>query len=251
LTDLIGFARSPLRRRHEIGPPAACASLSRDGSRGLPDGQTSSCLTLPAPALSRFCRLDELGLAAVRAAHGHAARSAGPELLHGDPVQLLVTTSFEFLGTVIGVGLRIEHRDLCTIAMIVLSPDDPPSGRPVHLHVVIVDHAVPSHGRTEMPRRACRCRHGWRPESGGCGERCGRGCSGGRLPRVGGLFAGFWSRATPLRVMGDLAALMPVPSPGPLIQPEWCRSPGHPRTDGDHRETGCTVVVRASTVPWC
>ena len=84
----------------------------------------------------------------------HAARSPDWELLHGDPVQLLVTVSFEPLGAVIGIGLRIERRYLDTIPMIVLSPDDPSSQRPVRLHVTIVEYAVPSDGHTERPPRA-------------------------------------------------------------------------------------------------
>jgi len=91
----------------------------------------------------------------------HAARSPDWELLHGDPVQLLVTVSFELLGTVIGVGLGIEHRYLDTISMIVLSPDDPSSQRPVRLHVTIVEHAVPSHGHTERSPRGWSTETAW------------------------------------------------------------------------------------------
>jgi hypothetical protein len=90
-----------------------------------------------------------------------------------NPVQLRVTASFERLVTLIGLDLRVEHRHLRTIAMIVLSPDDPPSGRPVLLHVAMVDHAA-------LSTAARRCRRqpdlrgyragpvrDWRAEFGG------------------------------------------------------------------------------------
>jgi hypothetical protein len=79
------------------------------------------------------------------------ASSVSAGLFRGDPVQLLVTASVELGCTQIRLGLRVEHRHLRAIAMIVLSPDDPPSGRPVRLHLAMVDHAVAS-----KAARTCR-----------------------------------------------------------------------------------------------
>ena len=134
----------------------------------------------------------------------HAARSPDGELLHGDPVQLLVTVSFEPLGAVIGIGLRIERRYLDTIPMIVLSPDDPSSERPVHLHVTIVEHAA---GRLTATRRGRPGRG--RPRLRGRGDvrgvRASRGVGGvavglvGRLPTDHGVVRARRESAAALR----------------------------------------------------
>jgi dihydrofolate reductase len=53
LTDLSGYAKktaATVTRDRASG--CVCASLPRDGSRGLPDWHTSTCLTLPSPALT-------------------------------------------------------------------------------------------------------------------------------------------------------------------------------------------------------